>query len=88
MDMFYEVECKKCGKISKTVALKRFHINQPEFNIDIDIDLTEKIEEQYHFEIETPQGKATIDLGGMEIKIMCPKCKTNSMYVLKDLKTI
>lgn len=86
--MFYEIECEKCKKIFKTVRLKRFHISQPEFNIDIDIDLTEKTKEQYHFEIETPQGKAIIDLGDIEIAVTCPKCKTNSEHMLRDLKTI
>ena len=60
-------------------------IEQIELGIELEIDLANVIQNNYHQEIDTPKGKAVIDLKDMALGITCPFCKKSDMYSLRQL---
>ena len=85
MKKFYRAECKHCGRRFKSNKLKKIRIEQAETGINLEIDMDNVIQNNYHQEIETSKGKAIIDLKDMALSISCPFCKRSAQYTLRQL---
>ena len=86
MKKFYRANCKHCGRHFTTEKLLKMEIeSDPEIGLKMEIDLANVIQNNYHYEIDTPKGHAVIDLKDMELGIICPHCKKSAMYSIRQL---
>jgi len=84
---FYRARCKGCDRNFKTLKLKKIVIQSLEIGIplELEIHIDNVIQNNYHQEIETPQGKVVMDLKDLELGLTCPYCKEDHKYTLRSL---
>ena len=85
MKKFYRATCKNCGRRFRVPKLKKIRIQQPEYGLDFEMDIENVIQNNYHYEKETPKGKAVLDLKDLKLDLTCPFCKETHTYLAKEL---
>ena len=53
--------------------------------LELEIDIAKVIQNNYHQELETTKGKMELDLKDMELGLICPHCKEDHKYSLRNL---
>jgi len=87
MKEFYRARCKGCDRNFKSKKLKKVVIQSLETGVplELEIDIQNVIQNNYHQEIETSQGKFVLDLKDIELGLICPYCKEDHKYTLSSL---
>ena len=87
MKEYYRTRCKGCDRSFKTKKLKKMVIQSLEAGmpLELEIDIANVIQNNYHQEVETPKGKLVLDLKDMELGLICPHCKEDHKYTLRSL---
>ncbi len=85
MKEFYRATCKHCGRQFRTKKLQKMGIENSELGIKLEIELANVIQNNYHQEVDTPKGKAVIDLKDLALDITCPFCNKLDTYSLRQL---
>ena len=83
MKEFYRARCHGCDRNFRTKNLKKIGIEAPFGSIEIDIENV--IQNNYSQVIDTPQGKATIELKDLALGLICPFCKKDHKYSIRSL---
>ena len=83
MKKFYRARCHGCDRNFRVEKLKKMGIDTPYGSIEIDIENV--IQNNYSKVIDTPQGKATIELKDLSLGLICPFCKADHQYSLRSL---
>ena len=87
MKDYYRARCKSCDRNFKTQKLKKMVIQSlvDDMPLELEIDIANVIQNNYHQELETPKGKMVLDLKDMELGLICPHCNEDHKYSLRNL---
>ena len=66
----------------KKIVIQSLNENIP---LELEIDMANVIQNNYSQEIETPNGKAKLDLKDLAFNLSCPFCKESHQYSLRSL---
>jgi len=83
MKPYYRPTCKGCGRKFRVLKIKKMGIETPYGSIEMDIENV--VQNNYSFVLDTPQGKATIDMKDHELGLVCPFCNGDHKYSLRSL---